>query len=79
MNIQESAFFQDLQLVGGTFLGLQIGHRISIDLDLFTSSRIDALEILTHLDQFGRVRVVNQLSSILNLFIDDIKVDFVSY
>lgn len=78
-NIQGSSFFQDFQLVGGTSLALQIGHRISIDLDLFTSSKIDTSAIRNQLDQFGRIRVVNQLPSILNLFIDDVKVDFVSY
>lgn len=28
--------FEDFRLVGGTALSLQIGHRISVDIDLFT-------------------------------------------
>jgi hypothetical protein len=34
-NIQEIEVFKKLLLVGGTSLALQIGHRTSIDLDLF--------------------------------------------
>ena len=33
--IQQIPFFADLRLVGGTALALQLGHRMSIDLDFF--------------------------------------------
>lgn len=36
-------------LVGGTALALQIGHRISVDLDLFTSQPFDAEELTDYL------------------------------
>ena len=35
--IQESEIFKDFNLVGGTCLSLQLGHRRSIDIDLFTA------------------------------------------
>lgn len=38
--------FQDLRLVGGTSLALQIGHRKSIDLDLFGTIEIEPDELL---------------------------------
>lgn len=34
--ISESDIFKDFNLVGGTCLSLQLGHRRSIDIDLFT-------------------------------------------
>jgi len=34
------SFLQDFYLAGGTALALQIGHRISTDLDWFTASRL---------------------------------------
>lgn len=34
--ISESDIFKDFSLVGGTCLSLQLGHRRSIDIDLFT-------------------------------------------
>ena len=78
-DLQNLESLQDFILVGGTSLALQIGHRISIDLDLFAYSDKDVAPILDDINQFGRIRVVNQTQNILNLFIDDIKVDLVSY
>ena len=78
-DLQNLESLQDFILVGGTSLALQIGHRISIDLDLFAYSDKDVAPILDDINQFGRIRVVNQNQKILNLFIEDIKVDFVSY
>jgi hypothetical protein len=34
--------FSDFNLVGGTALALQIGHRNSVDIDLFGNSEINA-------------------------------------
>ena len=36
--LQGEAVFKDYFLVGGTALALQIGHRKSIDIDLFTQT-----------------------------------------
>jgi hypothetical protein len=38
--LQQSEVFNDYFLVGGTSLALQIGHRISDDIDLFTRNDI---------------------------------------
>lgn len=35
--IMQSDIFKDFNLVGGTCLSLQLGHRRSIDIDLFTA------------------------------------------
>jgi len=78
-DLQEIEFLNEYFLVGGTSLALQIGHRISIDLDLFAYSDMEVSPVLDYINHLGKVRVVNQTPKILNLFIDDIKVDFVSY
>ncbi len=36
--------FADFRLVGGTALGLQRGHRLSIDIDLFTDAQYDSVD-----------------------------------
>lgn len=69
---------KNLRLVGGTALALQIGHRISIDLDLFGSfdSSIP-LELL--LAGFNKV-VKTGANRFMQFFeIDGVKVDFVNY
>ncbi len=43
-NLMQIEAFNNFNLVGGTSLALQIGHRISIDIDLFGISEIDEIE-----------------------------------
>jgi len=38
ITLMESSAFTQFRLVGGTALSLQIGHRISVDIDLFTDA-----------------------------------------
>ncbi len=44
-------YLQSFVLVGGTALALQIGHRKSIDLDLFTPSEFDTDALYEKLQQ----------------------------
>lgn len=39
-NIMKSEIFSDFVLVGGTALALQMGHRNSVDIDLFGDCEI---------------------------------------
>jgi hypothetical protein len=73
----QPAFFKH-RLVGGTSLALQFGHRLSIDLDFFSSVQMDYEEILLNLKSFGKVDVVSRSKFINSFFINDVKVDFVS-
>lgn len=77
--IQSIEYLKKHFLVGGTSLALQIGHRISVDLDLFAHHDTNVSEVIDHISHLGRIRIVNQSKRILNLFIGDVKVDFVSY
>jgi hypothetical protein len=67
-------------LVGGTALSLQIGHRKSVDLDMFTSLDFQASEILEHLDENGYQPLVlfNQKQTLI-VEIHGIKVDFIRF
>jgi hypothetical protein len=40
----KAAEFQDFRLVGGTSLSLQHGHRLSVDIDLFTDSPYGSID-----------------------------------
>ncbi len=65
-------------LVGGTALALQIGHRVSIDLDLFSEAPFDKADILNLLtDNFENVLLESEGTSMLITSINEIKVDFV--
>jgi hypothetical protein len=66
-------------LVGGTNLSLRLGHRLSIDLDLFTSEPFDterlANDILT---RFPNAEVASQSDIMLFMYVNDVKVDMVA-
>ena len=68
-------------LAGGTALALQIGHRISADFDLFAEKEISK----THLSSVKKVfrdstiTVSVNNSEELTLFINDVKVTFLTY
>jgi predicted nucleotidyltransferase component of viral defense system len=64
-------------LVGGTALALQLGHRISIDLDLFTPEPFDKSNLIDVLSQEFDFTIVSEGTSMVISTINDVKVDFV--
>lgn len=77
--IMQSPVLQQFNLVGGTALALQIGHRISIDLDLFTEEDYDDVLVLKALAPFGELDVLVNNPPFLQLKLDNIKVDFLKF
>jgi hypothetical protein len=77
--IMKSEIFSDFLLVGGTSLALQIGHRESVDIDMFGNIEILETEFLSELSNYGDVTVLKKSRNILITAIDGIKVDFVNY
>lgn len=53
-----SQFGKDYYLVGGTALALQLGHRRSIDFDLFTGNSFDNDRIIAKVQQYFPVQQV---------------------
>ena len=77
--IMSEKLFSDFNLVGGTSLALQIGHRNSVDIDLFGNSEINSEIFIEKLSEFGNVKVSQSTKNILITKINDVKVDFVNY
>jgi hypothetical protein len=79
--LQGETAFRDYFLVGGTALALQIGHRKSDDIDLFTQNELRIPEIDAYLKQHhgGRYQLLNSQNMIYQVMIDEIKVDFVHH
>lgn len=78
--IQALPEFAETRLVGGTALALQLGHRISVDLDLFGKWDY-GIDLQTVLSSCGNVEKVNATPSgrMAFFYINDVKVDCVSY
>ena len=47
-DIQKNYLFKDYVLAGGTALALQYGHRISTDIDIFTTNDQNNVSILNY-------------------------------
>ena len=73
------------RLVGGTALALQIGHRFSVDIDLFSDDKNDYEEIQEELyetfgDKFAKGRNVrSSLSNGIAIYLNDIKTDILDW
>jgi predicted nucleotidyltransferase component of viral defense system len=77
--LQAIPAFSKLRLVGGTSLALQIGHRTSIDLDLFGYLDADEFVVTNALNKIGDVTILKRSENINIYIINGIKVDIVNY
>ncbi|MBN1566673.1 MAG: nucleotidyl transferase AbiEii/AbiGii toxin family protein [Acidobacteria bacterium] len=66
-------------LGGGTGLALQLGHRISRDLDMFSEESFSEELLLDKLKDSEKVSVISKDRETLHLHILDIKVSFLGY
>jgi predicted nucleotidyltransferase component of viral defense system len=79
-----AAFKDRFYLAGGTGLALQIGHRVSVDFDLFTEAGFDTEKLLQELNAVfdGQGRVVSTLAErdSLGVTVDgSVKMSFLRY
>ncbi len=79
-SLSQLPVFNGFNLVDGTSLALQIGHRISVDLDFFTPNEFDVEEVIVAVAGLGySVETIGKKPNSLNLFVNDIKVDILKY
>ncbi len=71
--------FPDFRLVGGTALALQIGHRVSVDFDLFSEKPLNKNLFNKASRIFRGVRTIKtvNLPDQLSVKVKDVKIDFV--
>jgi len=79
IKLQSLSIFSEMRLVGGTSLALQIGHRKSIDIDLFGKLTIDYNILVDELKSIGQVIPLKNSKNIHTFTINEIKVDLVNY
>lgn len=78
-NLQALPELKELRLVGGTSLALQIGHRKSVDLDLFGKMSLEADELTELIQPLGNITILKNSRNIHVFTINGIKVDIVNY
>ena len=73
--------FFDFYLVEGTALALQMGHRISVDFDLFSDKEIslNLLKKVKRIFEGFDIKVIINNRDQMSVKINDVKIDFVNY
>ena len=72
-------FLSDFRLVGGTALALYWGHRLSVDIDLFTDKKISLIEIEQKLSDLKDAVQLSKNPIGLTYKIKEVKCDFLTY
>jgi predicted nucleotidyltransferase component of viral defense system len=70
---------RNFYLVGGTALALHLGHRKSIDIDLFYHDHFDSALIADYLDETFEIKSLEVSKNLVRCFIDNIKIDIMSH
>lgn len=77
--LMKDEMLKDFTLVGGTALALKLGHRLSIDIDLFTTKDFDSNALIKHLQT--KYNATNEIvfENTVMTYIEDIKVDLLAH
>ncbi len=77
--LQSEKIFKDFYLVGGTALSLQIGHRISVDIDLFSQNEFDTSFFIEYLEKKYDFKLQYVYENTLKGFINEIFIDILRH
>ena len=78
-SLQSEPILAPFNLVGGTSLALRLGHRKSVDLDLFSKEDFDLQEVKELLVNKYNLKVGYEKGKTLKGFIGKVMVDFIRY
>ncbi len=78
-SLMELPALRETRLVGGTSLALQIGHRQSIDLDLFGNLIGEEIDLKEQIFSLGEIVIIKNIPNIHIWMVNGIKVDVVRY
>lgn len=79
INLQQEPLLETFNLVGGTALALRIGHRKSVDLDLFTKEEFDIEALKNMLIEKYDFKVSFERHQTLKGFINGVMIDCIRF
>jgi Nucleotidyl transferase AbiEii toxin, Type IV TA system len=77
--LQSIPELKEFYLVGGTSLALQLGHRNSIDIDLFVQHDFDDTDIIELIKSKYSIQEIFRRKNTIICLIDNIKTDFIKH
>ena len=75
----QQPFLADYYLAGGTALALQLGHRLSVDLDFFCSGKIISDQLKQHLSRIQPLEIRNESDGTLHGVMNGVQLSFIEY
>ena len=77
--LQQKEYLKGFYLVGGTALALKMGHRKSVDLDLFSNFNFDAVQLLDNLTTDFSFTLFFSANNTLKGSINQVQVDILAH
>ena len=77
--LMQDEHLKDFFLVGGTALSLHIGHRASIDIDLFSLNSFDEKKMLAYLEQKRELQLNYLDKNTIKAQINNVQVDLITH
>jgi len=78
-SLDKIEIIKNFYLAGGIALALQLGHRKSIDLDLFSEKDFSTGKLKTVLSRVGKLKVYSEEERTLNANLNGVKISFLGY
>jgi predicted nucleotidyltransferase component of viral defense system len=76
-SLQGRSYLENFHLAGGTALALHLGHRTSVDLDLFSNVSFDEERMMEAIQQDYNLRLLYTAPGTLKTIINDVNVDII--
>ena len=79
--LMKDEMLKDYVLVGGTALALRLGHRLSVDIDLFTVKDFDSNAMFSHLhNTYGAKEEESRIqNNTVFTYVNNVKVDIITH
>lgn len=74
-----SSWISDFYLAGGTALALNLGHRVSVDLDFFSERDFNEDDLISKLSSVGDLEVLQKAPQSVTGALDGVKFSFLGY
>jgi hypothetical protein len=78
-SLQSRDYLREFYLVGGTALAFYMGHRKSVDIDLFSNFTFDASQLLELIQQDYPLQLYNTSSNTIKGSIEDVNIDILAH
>jgi hypothetical protein len=75
-SLRKAGILTDWTLAGGTGLALQIGHRVSVDLDFFRARSFEPDALVDRLRDLGSLRILGRARDTLHVAFEEVRLSF---